>query len=64
MEEEGEEKFNSDLPRSRWRPNEEQIAAMDAFVTSMMLDSDDDDYDYDEDGKDDRPEGANDKTAK
>ncbi|KAL5970640.1 X-ray repair cross-complementing protein 5, partial [Taenia solium] len=62
LQEEGEEKFDSELPRSRWRPNEEQIAAMDAFVTSMMLESDDDDDD--EDSKDDRLEDANDRTAK
>uniref|UniRef100_A0A158R8K7 Ku domain-containing protein n=1 Tax=Taenia asiatica TaxID=60517 RepID=A0A158R8K7_TAEAS len=61
LQEEGEEKFDSELPGSRWRPNEEQIAAMDDFVTNMMLESDDDD---DEDSKDGRLEDANDKIAK
>ncbi|CDI98109.1 ATP dependent DNA helicase 2 subunit 2 [Echinococcus multilocularis] len=64
--EEKEETFDQKLPKSRWRPNEEQIAAMDAFITSMMLDSDDDDDEDNDDcdSKGDRLGGANDKADK
>ncbi|EUB60985.1 ATP-dependent DNA helicase 2 subunit 2 [Echinococcus granulosus] len=64
--EEKEEEFDQKLLKLRWRPNEEQIAAMDAFITSMMLDSDDDDDEDndDRDSKGDRLGGANDKADK
>ncbi|VDM31512.1 unnamed protein product [Hydatigera taeniaeformis] len=59
IEENREEESDLKPQDLKWRPSEEQIAAMDAFITSMMLDSDDDD---DEDSRGDGRKDANDKT--